>query len=289
MPRPAWIPALLVLAAAPSPASAEIYRWTDAEGRVHFTQDLSQVPPDHREQAVRRTLEAGEGGRVSTYESPDPAAGVGAAKPAPGPEAPREVYRIRVERAGASMLVGARINNALVVPFVVDTGATDVAIPQWAADRLGLQSVGRTQQYMTANGVVEEKVVMLRSVDLGGARVEHVPASVSRSMQVGLLGLSFFNHFTYHVDAAQGVLTLVPNDLAERGQIRGGRSEAQWRAQFRGLRARLERVDAEARRTNPNQSSKLRTLEEQRGEVLRQLEVLEAEADQSRVPMAWRD
>ena len=29
-------------------ANAEIYRWTDADGRVHFTQDLSQVPPDQR-------------------------------------------------------------------------------------------------------------------------------------------------------------------------------------------------------------------------------------------------
>ena len=64
-------------------------------------------------------------------------------------------------------------------------------------------------------------------------------------MEIGLLGLSFFNHFTYNVDAAAGVLTLVPNDLAESGAIRGGRSEAQWRAEYQDLRARIETVDQE--------------------------------------------
>ena len=41
-------------------------------------------------------------------------------------------------------------------------------------------------------------------------------------LQIGLLGLSFFNRFTYQVDAANGVLTLTENDLAETGALRGG-------------------------------------------------------------------
>ena len=42
---------LVLLLILPTWSSAEIYRWTDAEGRVHFTQDLSQVPPAHRARA----------------------------------------------------------------------------------------------------------------------------------------------------------------------------------------------------------------------------------------------
>lgn len=274
------------------PAGGEIYRWTDAQGRVHFTQDLSQVPPDQRPRAVERTLEGAEGGRISTYSSGSDAAPPARRAPAarrPQTAGGRPVHRIRVQRAGTSMMVAARLNNSVVVPFVVDTGATDVSIPRWAATQLGLKGTGRTRQYITANGMIEESVVMLDSVDLGGARVEDVPASISSSMDVGLLGLSFFNHFTYHVDAAQGLLTLVPNDLAESGQIRGGRSEAQWRSEFGGLRARLQQVDAEMARTNSNASSKRRALDEARGDLLAQLEILEGEADQARVPMAWRE
>ncbi len=292
MRRFRWIVlAMLVALAGPSPA--EIYRWTDEAGRTHFTQDLSEVPAEHRRAAVERTLDEEEG-RLSTFKTrPAKAAPPRTARPALRPAAPplapaRKVHRIRVQRAGTTMMVTARINNSVNVPFVVDTGASDVSIPRWAAERLQLESA-RTRQYLTANGVIEAKAVMLDSVDLAGAVVEDVPASVSSSMQVGLLGLSYFNHFTTHVDAASGILTLVRNDLAESGQIRGGRSEAQWRSEYAGLRARIARLEYEIDRTNPNQSRKVDRLEEAGEELLRQLEVLDAEADQARVPMAWRE
>jgi hypothetical protein len=36
------------------PAEAELYRWTDAQGREHFAMDLHEVPPEHRAAAQRR-------------------------------------------------------------------------------------------------------------------------------------------------------------------------------------------------------------------------------------------
>ena len=38
------------------PASAEIYRWTDADDLEHFTMDLHQVPPKHRAEAERKMV-----------------------------------------------------------------------------------------------------------------------------------------------------------------------------------------------------------------------------------------
>ena len=49
--RAALSAGIVLLLALPSLLSAEIYRWTDSDGRVHFTQDLSRVPPAHRAQA----------------------------------------------------------------------------------------------------------------------------------------------------------------------------------------------------------------------------------------------
>ena len=108
-------------------------------------------------------------------------------------------------------------------------------------------------------------------------------------MEVGLLGLSFFNHFTYNVDAAAGVLTLVPNDLAESGAIRGGRSEAQWRAEYQDLRGRLERIEQESAAKSTSKARAQEKLEDERGALLAELAQLDGEADLARVPMSWRE
>ena len=293
MPRRA-APLLAWLACLPAAgALAEIYRWTNAEGRVHFTQDLSQVPPEQRARAAGAARASGEG-RLQTFETPPasaPAALAPASGGAPGSSPTASAYRVRVQRAGPSMLVVALVNGVHRVPFLIDTGATDVLIPRSVAQRIGLE-VGpetRTKRYATANGMVEHPVVMLDSVDLGGAVAREVPASIGPELEFGLLGLSYFNRFDTHVDAAAGIVTLVPNGLAEAGAIRGGRSEAQWRSEYRNLHDRIERVDVEAARTPESHGRERRRLEEERAELAHQLSLLDSEADEARVPVAWRE
>jgi len=280
---------LLLLALAPLAAGAEIYQWTDEQGRVHYTQDLSQVPARQRSQAELRARAPRDAGRLQTYSHPaaaDPAGGALHAGAAAG-----RAIRVPVARAGTGMIVNVRLNGAVTAPFLVDTGATDVLIPASLAGQLGIQAgpETRTKTYQTANGIVTHATVMLRSVDLGGAVVENVPASISPSLEIGLLGLSFFNHFNYNVDAAAGVLTLVPNDLAESGAIRGGRSEAQWRAEYQDLRGRLERIERESDAKSSSKARAQERLEEQRGALLAELAQLDGEADLARVPMSWRE
>src|SRR5262245_385967 len=284
-------PLLAWLACLPAAgALAEIYRWTDADGRVHFTQDLSQVPAGQRATAAGAARASGEG-RVQTFESaPGPAAQAPAGEsPASSPAAKAD--RGRGQGARAGMLVEAVVNGVHRVPFLIDTGATDVLIPRSVARRIGLE-VGpetRTKRYATANGMIEQPVVMLDSVDLGGAVAREVPASIGPELEFGLLGLSYFNRFDTHVDAAAGVVTLVPNGLAEAGAIRGGRSEEQWRSEYRNLHDRIERIEAEAARTPESHGRERGRLEEARGELSRQLTLLDAEADGARVPVAWRE
>ena len=280
-----WLPLLAALVLALPAGGGEIYRWTDEQGRTHFTQDLSQVPRGHRSQARESASQPESGNLVRSERRSAPPA-----RQAPSRSRP-VVTRIKVQRAGTSMRVVALLNGRVRAPFIVDTGASDVTIPRWVADEIGIEinERTRTQVYQTANGRIEEPVVTLDSVDLGGAVAENVSASISSTMPVGLLGLSFFNRFRYQVDPQQGLITLEPNGLVETGYLRGGRSESEWRMQFRQLQGRRARVEARMGRLTPAHSRLLEGLSEEREQIDEQIQELEIEADRARVPHRWRE
>jgi clan AA aspartic protease (TIGR02281 family) len=275
------------------PSAAEIYKWKDGQGRLHFAQDLSQVPPQYRRQAEAGALEKGKGREIQVYEpsTPVPAARLPRARSrSKASSNSPKVHRIKVTPSGNSMRVAVKLNDDLTVPFLIDTGATDVVLPIGVARKLGLNlESARTQYYRTANGTVESQVVTLESVDLGGARVENVPASVSKSMSVGLLGLSYFNHFRYRIDPVAGIVTLEDNGMAESGAIRGGRSQKQWQNEFRRLAARRNAIDEMIDQADSKGSRYKKKLRDAYDEAGRQLDVLDDEADDARVPMRWRD
>jgi aspartyl protease family protein len=131
--------------------------------------------------------------------NPSPSAEIGAAG------LPQVV--LRRNRAGHYVASG-RINGEPVV-FMVDTGATDVALSLPLARRLGLPlAAGGMSE--TANGRVATWRTRLDSVDLGGLVLHDVRASVLPNMpgdQV-LLGMSYLRHL--ELIQRDGTLTLRP-------------------------------------------------------------------------------
>jgi aspartyl protease family protein len=85
--------------------------------------------------------------------------------------------------------------NGHAMRFVVDTGATTVALPAAEAVRLGLDyHKGVAGKTRTAGGVVSVYRVMLDSVRLGGIEASNVECIViERGLDVALLGMSFLN------------------------------------------------------------------------------------------------
>jgi clan AA aspartic protease (TIGR02281 family) len=283
-----WLAFASLLWLVAAPAEAQIYRWTDEEGRLHATSDPSQVPARHRGAAEAAAKAAPGQDRLQRFESPTRSSGrarSGKKRPA------NAVYTIPVERAGSTLRVVATLNGGVVAPFLIDTGASDVVIPRAVADRLGLAITEdtRTQLYQTANGIVEAPVVVLDSISLGGAVAEGVSASVSDQMSVGLLGLSFFNRFSYHVDPAAGLLSLRPNRLVEEGVLRGGRSESDWRIAFGQLRERIDLVEERMSGLPPSRTRLLADLAGERDKLEAQVVELEIEADRAGVPQPWRE
>lgn len=79
--------------------------------------------------------------------------------------------------------------------FMVDTGASVIALTEREAERLGIRPSGAayTASVSTANGVVRAAPVTLNSVDIGGLVVRDVRALVvpGRGLSENLLGLSY--------------------------------------------------------------------------------------------------
>ena len=86
--------------------------------------------------------------------------------------------------------------NGRTVRFLVDTGASMVALGRSAAARAGIDyaNAGRPSQSMTANGLVRTWVVKLDTVQVAGVTLHNVDAAVHESeLPVVLLGMSFLN------------------------------------------------------------------------------------------------
>lgn len=100
--------------------------------------------------------------------------------------------------------------NGQTVTFMVDTGATTVAMSQAEAIRLGLDlRNGRRGMGSTANGVVPFVAVNLTRVRVGDIEIANVEASVlPQGMEHILLGNSFLSRFQMRRE--NDVMRLVP-------------------------------------------------------------------------------
>lgn len=109
--------------------------------------------------------------------------------------------------AGGHFMAQGSINNR-PVQFMVDTGATQVAMGAAEAERLGIAYTnGLPVRLGTANGQVQGYRLRLDSVRLGDVSVFGVDAVVTpQPMPYVLLGNSFLNRFQMRRDADQMTL-----------------------------------------------------------------------------------
>jgi len=85
--------------------------------------------------------------------------------------------------------------NDQPVEFLLDTGATLVAIPEHIATQLKLKK-GQAFQSQTANGSSQSYATTIDKLALGDIVMTNVPASISSGMEFDeiLLGMSFLKH-----------------------------------------------------------------------------------------------
>jgi aspartyl protease family protein len=108
---------------------------------------------------------------------------------------------------GGHFLAAGSINGKSV-QFMVDTGATTVAMGSAEAKRMGIDyTSGKPVRMNTANGQAMGYLLTLNSVRIGDVEVQNVEAIISQqAMPYVLLGNSFLTRFSMRRDSDQMVL-----------------------------------------------------------------------------------
>lgn len=98
---------------------------------------------------------------------------------------------------------GHYVSNGMIngrkATFLLDTGATEVVIPEELAGDYGLQR-GPVYQSLTANGVIQVYGTLLDTIELGPIRLYNVRAAINPYMKGDeiLLGMSFLKHLKFN-------------------------------------------------------------------------------------------
>src|SRR5690606_26237498 len=113
-------------------------------------------------------------------------------------------------RQGHYVMSGAI--NGVPAEFMLDTGATDVVIPENLARRAGLE-YGFRSQALTANGTVAIFNTRISELDLAGITLRDVRASINPSMPDGLvlLGMSALRQVEFLQQGSQLTLRHYPD------------------------------------------------------------------------------
>lgn len=100
-------------------------------------------------------------------------------------------------------VASGKINGHDVV-FLLDTGATDVSIPEQVAQRIGLRR-GVGHNALTANGMIEVYATKLEQVELGAIQLNAIRASINPHMdgEEILLGMSFLRQLDFSQSGKQ--------------------------------------------------------------------------------------
>ena len=102
--------------------------------------------------------------------------------------------------------------NGRTVRFLVDTGATAVALTPDDAARLGIDPAELHYGYkvVTAGGQIRAASVRLASITVAGARLDNVDALViEKGLDTSLLGMTYLGRLS-RFEATRGALVLQP-------------------------------------------------------------------------------
>jgi clan AA aspartic protease (TIGR02281 family) len=262
----------------------EMYKWVDEKGTVHFTDDLSSIPEEYRQNAETRKPPK----EIPTPQPKEKPASMPSPKISEG-----EGISIDLIRKGELSLLEVFLNGRVKQYFVVDTGASFTVINRATAKELGITVDENTPfiPVFTASSLIFTPLVTLQSIRVGQAEVENVDVLIHDlpSDSAGLLGNSFLNKFKVMIDSVNGKMTLFSMQGTPSPERPGGYGKDFWISQFHFYNRVLEELKKIKRRyEGRGTSSELTRVNNAIRYFENQLSEFERKASFAGVPRNWR-
>ncbi len=186
----------------PAVALAQVYRWEDPGGTVHFSNNPVPVPG------------------IAPPPPPPPADPPAAIAPVKvGGIAPKAlspsvaITRIRYT-PGVPILVRATLGGAGPLSLILDTGADRTMISPEALSKLGISTADAPRvEVRGVTGASQGQVIQVASLEVGEARVGPlwiIAHDADLKKADGLLGRDFLEHFKVTIDSRERLVTIVP-------------------------------------------------------------------------------
>jgi clan AA aspartic protease (TIGR02281 family) len=223
------IAVLIFWAAQASDSTAEVYKWTDADGNVHYTNLPEAIPSRYWEQTENVPADKDTSSKPTLNHVP--AAGETVL--------PGATFVAPLQSVGGGYVTPVSLNNAPAQKFIVDTGASLTVISPPVAKTLGYKNLDSLPRMpvSTAAGASSMGLISLKSVNVSGATAYDVIVGVSTELDPsinGLLGMNYLSEFVYQVDSMRGKLLLITPGAGEE-ELYGGRPAHWWRTRFADL------------------------------------------------------
>jgi len=276
---------LTILIALALPASAEMYKWVDGKGTVHFTDDISSIPEKYREEVEERKAPKGTPNQ-EVREKPAPPPAQKTSEP--------EGFEANLVRRHELWFSEVMLNNRLKRYLIVDTGASFTLISRQVANDLGIiiDENSPSVPASTVSGFILTPLVTLSSIRVGKAEIEDVDVAVYTmpSGNDGLLGNSFLNKFKVVIDSVNGKMVLHSLQGIPSPDRPGGYGKDYWVGQFRFYNRNLAELKRhKAKYESGGQGPELKRVSSALKHFENRLSELERRASSAGVPRNWRD
>ena len=235
-----------------------IFSYKDEKGAIHFTDDLSKIPEELREngKGFHKHKEKRRSSPPASVPVPIPISNL------------NEVQVPLIPVSGGNFLVDVVLNGRVKARLMLDTGASFITLSEEIGKKLGVFRSGESAEmpFNTAGGEEWMPLVALQTVSAGNAQSQLVEASIGKHIKDidGLLGMSFLGDYRFEIDRTNKRLTIKPP--SKQGEMTwGGKPGNWWKGRFEYYASSINGFDHRAkqmqRKRHPKAGNMLKTAE----------------------------